>query len=79
MLKIDMEVNMDRNKAKEEALKNAMPKEKVTDEFDTFRGYWVRSEEGDVIRANSERGYWSCEPPRPEFRAERRKILARSK
>ncbi|MCX9012434.1 MAG: hypothetical protein OIN66_15110 [Candidatus Methanoperedens sp.] len=66
---------MDRNAAKELALKNAIQNEIVTDEFDPLRGYWVRSEEGDIIRANGERGYWSSEPPRLEFRAERRRKL----
>lgn len=70
---------MDKNTAKQQALKNAMPNEIVTDEFDRFRGYWVRSEEGDIIRANDERGYWSDEPPTPEFRKERRKKIAESK
>ena len=70
---------MDRNKAKELALKNAKPGDIVTDEFDSFRGYWVRSEEGDIIRPGGERGYWSSEPPTIEFRAERRKKLSISK
>jgi len=69
---------MDRNTAKEQALKNAKQSDKVTDEFDSFRGYWVHSEEGDIIRPGGERGYWSSEPPTPEFRAERRKKLAKS-
>ncbi len=70
---------MDRNMAKEQALKNIKTGDKVTDEFDSFRGFWVRSEEGDIIRQGGERGYWSSEPPTPEFRTERRKKLGKSR
>ncbi|SNQ60404.1 transglutaminase domain-containing protein [Candidatus Methanoperedens nitratireducens] len=55
------------------------PIEKVTSEYDPYRGNWVRSEEGDIIRPGGERGYWSKEPPRPEFRLERRLKLAKEK
>ncbi|CAG0998981.1 hypothetical protein METP3_03162 [Methanosarcinales archaeon] len=55
---------MDKNTAKEQALKNAKPSDTVTDEFDSFRGYWVRSEKGDIIRKGGEKGYWSSEPPK---------------
>ncbi len=53
--------------------------DELTSEYDPVRGYWVRSEEGDIIRQGGERGYWSKEPPRPEFRAERRRILQSEK
>lgn len=66
---------MGNDKIKEEAIKNAYQGETVTDEFDRFRGYWVRSDEGDIIRASGERGYWSSEPPSLEFREERREKL----
>jgi len=56
--------SMDKNTAKEQALKNAKPSDTVTDEFDSFRGYWVRSEKGDIIRKGGEKGYWSSEPPK---------------
>ena len=55
------------------------PGEVVTSEYDPYRGNWVRSEEGDIIRPGGERGYWSKEPPRPEFRLERRLKLAQQK
>lgn len=47
----------------------------ITQETDPFRGHWVRSEEGDIIRPSGERGYWSKEPPSDKFREERRKKL----
>jgi hypothetical protein len=50
-----------------------------TDELDPRRGYWVNSQEGDIIRSDGRRGFWSNEPPSPEFRAERRKILSQKK
>ncbi len=55
------------------------PGEVVTSEYDPYRGNWVHSEEGDIIRPGGERGYWSKEPPRPEFRLERRLKLAQQK
>ena len=55
------------------------PGDKLTPEYDSVRGYWVRSEEGDIIRPDGERGYWSKEPPRPDFRVERRRILQSEK
>ncbi len=68
--------------AKQVALVTAVAKEPgevVTSEFDPYRGNWVKSEEGDIIRPGGERGYWSKEPPRPEFRLERRLKLAKEK
>ncbi len=70
---------MERSMAKEQALKDVKAGDTVTDEFDPFRGFWVRSEEGDIIHPGGERGYWKSEPPTPEFRAERRKKLAKSR
>ena len=55
------------------------PGDELTSEYDPVRGYWVRSEEGDIIRPGGERGYWSKEPPRPEFRVERGRILQSEK
>ena len=35
----------------------------LTSEYDPVHGYWIRSEEGDMIRPSG-RGYWSKEPPK---------------
>lgn len=35
----------------------------LTSEYDPEHGYWIRSEEGDIIRPSG-RGYWSKEPPK---------------
>lgn len=40
-----------------------VPGDVMTSEYNPEHGYWIRSEEGDIIRLSG-RGYWSKEPPK---------------
>lgn len=54
---------MTKDKSKKPAKPVDIPEDVITSEYDPEHGYWIRSEEGDIIRSSG-CGYWSKEPPK---------------